>query len=134
MPKRPKDVLALAAVLIVFGLGEVWVGAFGNYLGILAKSIPPSPATAIVGSFYCLGGLVLLVTRRICGTILSLVFIGFEVLGRVYVVEIGIAPSRGPDLAKIVIGGLIAIGFMLYLSWRSFRRSSMSGASDGTIR
>ena len=122
LPKRPNDVLALAVILIIFGLGEIWVGVFGNYLEILAKSIPPSPATAMVGSFYCLSGLLLLVTRRVWGTVLSLVFIGCEVLGRVYLVAIGIAPAGGPDLAKIVIGGLIAIGFMLYLSWRSFPR------------
>jgi len=130
MPKRPKDMLVLAVILIIFGLGEVWVGAFGNYLGILAKSIPPSAATAIVGSFYCLAGIALLVTRKAWGTILSLVCIGCEVLGRVYLVAVGIAPAGGPDLQKIMIGGLIAIGFMLYLGWRSFRRGGAHGASD----
>jgi len=133
MPRRPADILILAVILIIFGLGEVWVGAFGNYLGILARSIPPSAATAIVGAFYCIAGLMLLVTRRAWGTILSLVFIGCEALGRVYLVAIGIAPSHGPDLTKIVIGGLIAIGFMVYLGWRGFRTDRGGRGSDGTI-
>lgn len=118
--KRPADIRAIAVILIVFGLGEIWVGFFGNYLGILAKSIPPSIATAVVGSFYCLAGLFLLVTRRKWGAILCLIFISCEVLGRAYLVWLGVAPGRGPDLVKIIIGGMIAIAFMLYISWRSF--------------
>ena len=123
--QRPRDILVLAVVLIIFGLGEIWVGFFGNYLGILAKSIPPSLATAVVGIFYCLGGLMLLITRRTWGAILSLIFIGCEVLGRAYLVWTGIAPATGPDLVKIIIGGLIAVGFMLYIGSRTwgFRRS-----------
>jgi len=102
LPRRPRDILVLAVILIIFGLGEIWVGFFGNYLGILSKSIPPSVSTAIVGFFYCLGGLMLLITRRPWGTTLSLIFIGCEVLGRAYLVAIGVAPARGPDLVKIV--------------------------------
>lgn len=128
LPRRPRDILVLAAILIIFGLGEIWVGFFGNYLGILSKSIPPSVATAIVGFFYCLGGLMLLITRRPWGTTLSLIFIGCEVLGRAYLVAIGIAPARGPDLVKIIIGGLIAIGFMVYIGLRTlaWRRAKSS--------
>lgn len=117
--KRPADVLALAIILIVFGLGEIWVGFFGNYLGILAKSIPPSAATAVVGSF-CFGGLMLLATRRNWGTVLSLLFIACEVMGRAYLIWLGVAPARGPDLVKIIIGGVIAVAIMLYVGCRSF--------------
>jgi apolipoprotein N-acyltransferase len=102
------------------GLGEVWVGLFGNYLGILSKSMPPSAATAIVGALYSLGGLALLITRRTWGAIFSLIFIGSEVLGRVYLVAVGIAPSKGGDLLKIILGGVIAIGSMLYIGLGSF--------------
>lgn len=122
-PKRPKGIRTLGVILIIFGLGEIWVGAFGNYLAILSRSMPPSAATAIVGSFYCLAGLILLLTRRTWGTIFSLVLIGCEVLGRIYLVAVGIAPANGPDLVKIVIGGAIAIVFMLYIIWRSFLSS-----------
>jgi uncharacterized membrane protein len=128
LPRRPRDILVLAVILIIFGLGEIWVGFFGNYLGILSKSIPPSVSTAIVGFFYCLGGLMLLITRRPWGTTLSLIFIGCEVLGRAYLVAIGVAPARGPDLVKIVIGGLIAVGFMVYIGLRTLasRRAKSS--------
>lgn len=127
-PRRPTDILVLAVILIIFGLGEIWVGFFGNYLGILSKSIPPSVATAVVGFFYCLGGFMLLITRRSWGTILSLIFVGCEVLGRAYLVVIGVAPAKGPDLVKIIIGGLIAVGFMGYIGLRTlvWRRAKSS--------
>jgi hypothetical protein len=119
--RRPIGILIVGAIAVVFGLGEIYVGLFGNYLGILTNAMKPSIATAIVGAFYSLGGLSLLITRRTWGTILSLVFIGAEVAGRIYLVATGIAPSSGPDLVKIVVGGAIAIGFMLYIAWRSVR-------------
>ena len=120
---RPKGVLIVAVTLIVFGLGEVWVGWSGNYLGILSTRMPRSAATAVVGMFYILGGVALLSTRRTWGTVLGLVFIGLEVLGRIYLVAVGIAPRKGGDLFKIVVGGVIAVGFMLYIALRSFRRA-----------
>ena len=121
--RRPKDVIVVAVLLIVFGLGEIWVGMFGNFLGILSQSIRPSPATAIVGAFYSLGGVALLTTRRQWGTILSLIFIGAEVLGRAYLVATGVAPSHGADFYKIVIGAIIAVCFMSYIAFRSFSRN-----------
>jgi hypothetical protein len=51
---------------------------------------------------------------------LAIVFIGAEVLGSVYLVMAGIAPSSGFDLVKIIIGGAIAIALMLYIGRRSF--------------
>jgi hypothetical protein len=127
--RRPKDVIVVAVLLIVFGLGEIWVGMFGNFLGILSQSIPPSAATAIVCAFYSLGGVALLVTRRQWGTILSLIFIGAEVLGRAYLVATGVAPSHGADFYKIVVGAIIAIGFMSYIALRSFSKSAASARS-----
>lgn len=123
MPRRPKGVLIVAAIVIVFGLGEVWVGWKGNYLNILSTRLPASAATAVVGLFYILGGAALLFTRRTWGTVVSLIFIAAEVLGRVYLVLTGIAPRAGQDFFKIVVGGLIAVGFMLYIGLRSFRRT-----------
>ncbi len=41
-------------------------------------------------------------------------------MGRVYLVQVGIAPSSGADLFKIVVGGVIAVGFIVYVGLRSF--------------
>jgi hypothetical protein len=98
------------------------VGFNGNYLGILSTSIAPAFSAVIVGAFYSLGGLSLLITRKKWGAVLSIIFIGAEILGRVYLVMTGIVPSSGTDAVKIVIGGAIALALVLYigLKWKSF--------------
>jgi hypothetical protein len=53
--------------------------------------------------FYMLGGLALLITRRLWGTVLSLVFIGAEVLGRVYLLQTGAAPRSGADSLRTAV-------------------------------
>jgi hypothetical protein len=69
-----------------------------------------------------LGGLSLLITRKKWGAILGMLFIGAEILGRVYLVATGIAPGSGADAIKILIGGLIALALMAYVAsrWKYF--------------
>jgi Na+-translocating ferredoxin:NAD+ oxidoreductase RnfD subunit len=54
------------------------------------------------------------------GAVLSLIFTGAEVLGRFFLVMTGVAPSRGPDLAKIIVGAVIAVCVMIYIGWQYF--------------
>lgn len=119
MQRRPVGVMIVAVFAIFCGLGEIVVGVTGNYLGILSSSIEPSLSAAVVGAFYSLGGLSLLVTRQKWGAALSIGLIAAEILGRVYLVMVGIAPSSGIDLIKIIIGGAIALALIVYIGWRS---------------
>ena len=54
----------VGAFATVAGIGEIVVGLTGNYLGILAHSIPPATSTIIIGAFYSLGGLSILTMRK----------------------------------------------------------------------
>ncbi len=110
----------VAIFALIAGAGEIIVGVTGNFLGILSRSMAPAFSTAVIGAFYCLGGLSLLTTRKKWGAALSIAFIGAEILGRVYLVTAGIAPSSGTDLVKIFVGGAIALAIMLYIGWQSF--------------
>jgi len=67
------------------------------------------------------GGLSLLTMKK-WGAVLGILFISAEILGRVYLVSVGIAPSGGEDMVKIVIGGAIALGVVLYVcsQWNKF--------------
>jgi hypothetical protein len=120
MKRRPLGIIIVAFFAIIAGFGEIVVGVTGNYLGILSERMQPAFSTAVIGAFYSLGGLSLLITRKKWGAALSIAFIGAEILGRVYLVMAGIAPSSGTDLVKIVIGGAIAFALMAYIGWRSF--------------
>ena len=76
----------------------------------------------VVGAFYSLGALCLLTMKK-WGAALGIFFIGAEILGRVYLVMAGIAPSTGPNAIKIVIGGTIALALILYIwsQWSRFK-------------
>ena len=118
---RHLGVTAVAIFAIIAGLGEIVVGFTGNYLGILSKNIKPTFSEVLIGALYSLGGLSLLTMKK-WGAALAIFFIGAEIAGRVYLVVSGIAPSTGPDAVKILIGGAIALGLILYVcsQWKRF--------------
>jgi hypothetical protein len=112
---RHVGIIVVAVFAIISGLTEVVVGLTGHTFGILSKDLKPDAATAVVGAFYSLGGLSLLTMKK-WGAVLGILFISAEILGRMYLVSIGTAPSTGGDAIKIVIGGVIAFGLILYVS------------------
>jgi len=65
---------------------------------------------AVLVIFAIIAGLVSLNGSYLFG----LVFVGAEVLGRIYLVMAGIVPSEGGDDVKFVIAGVTAIAVMLY--------------------
>ena len=93
----------------------------GKFLGILSKPIPPSIATVVVGVFYSLAGLSLLTMKK-WGAALGIVFLSAEILGRMYLVLKRIAPFKGEDAVKILVGGLIALALIVYVGsqWKKF--------------
>lgn len=120
--RRSPGIIVVGIFAFIAGLGEVVVGFTGNYLGILGHSMAPSFSTGVVGALYSLGGFFLLITRKKWGAFLGMSFIGAEILGRVYLVATGIAPGTGSDAIKILMGGLIALGLIIYIlcKWKSF--------------
>ena len=110
---RPIGITIVGVFATIAGLGEIVVGFTGNYLSILSTSIAPACSTGVIGAFYSLGGLSLLLTRKKWGAVLSIAFIGAEILGRVYLVMTGIAPYKGPDGVKIIVGGAIALALVV---------------------
>jgi hypothetical protein len=120
---RPRHLgIALISIFaILCGINEVVVGLTGNFLGILAKNLAPSVATVVVGVFYSLAGVSLLTMKK-WGAVLGIVFLSAEILGRLYLVVDGIAPSQGRDAFKILTGGLIALALVVYVGfqWTEF--------------
>jgi len=118
---RHLGITLVAIFAVIAGLGEIVVGFTGNTLGILSKDLKANAATVIVGAFYSLGGLSLLTMKK-WGAVLAILFISAEILGRVYLVSVGIVLSRAEDVVKIAIGGAIALGVVLYVcsQWNEF--------------
>jgi hypothetical protein len=114
--------LTLAGGYCIFaGVSEIWVGITGNWLGLLSTPLKPSVRTALVGACYVAAGISLLSKRR-TGALVGVVFILLEVVGRVHLVRIGTYPSKGPDVIKSVVGGVIALIVAAYVAnqWRKF--------------
>ena len=65
---------------------------------------------AILVIFAIVAGLVSLKSSYL----FALVFVGVEILGRIYLVMAGIALSKGGDAVKFAMGGVTAIAIMLY--------------------
>jgi hypothetical protein len=119
---RGWGIVAAAVFAIAAGLSEIIVGVTGNYLGILSKPLQPSAVTALVGASYSLGGAFILTSKK-WGAALGMALIAAEILGRIYLVATGIAPSSGPDAIKIAVGGAIALALIGYVAsqWRRFK-------------
>jgi hypothetical protein len=119
---REWGIVAAGVFAIVAGLGEIIVGITGNYLGILSKPLEPSAVTALVGACYMLGGVFILTSTK-WGAALGMALIAAEILGRIYLVATGVAPSTGPDAIKFAVGAAIALALIGYVAsqWRQFR-------------
>jgi len=119
---RGWGMVAAGVFAIVAGVAEIIVGGTGNFLGILSKPLEPSAMTVLVGACYCLGGAFILTPKK-WGAALGMAFIAAEILGRIYLVATGVAPSSGPDAIKIGVGAAIALALIGYVAsqWRQFR-------------
>jgi hypothetical protein len=111
----------------------VVVGLTGNFPGFLSKPIPPRFATVIVGAFYSLAGLFLLTLKK-WGAVLGILFLSAEVLGRIYLVLRGVAPSKGGDALKILVGGLIALALVVSVGFQWKKFDCVGETSDQRIR
>lgn len=78
--------------------------------------------TAFVGACYSLGGVFILTLKK-WGVALGMAFIAAEIVGRIYLVATGVAPSTGPDAIKIAVGAAIALALIGYVAsqWRRFQ-------------
>ncbi len=127
--KRPLGLTLVGCFALIAGLGEIVVGFTGNYLHILARPMPPSISTGIVGAFYSLGGLFILTGKR-WGVLVGVLFVAAEIGGRIYLVSGGIAPSTGADAVKILVGGIVAVSVIVYAlsHWRRLPSSRSPAA------
>jgi hypothetical protein len=112
---RDLGITIVSIFAIIAGIGEMIVGLTGNLLGILSTPLTPTISTVILGSFYTLGGLSFLTMSK-WGAALGMIFVAAEMLGRVHLVAIGILPASRVDAIEMIIGGVIALAVIVYVS------------------
>jgi hypothetical protein len=121
---RPWGITIIAALMILFGVAEVFTGLFhGHSIGV-----SPDHSTVFayeglaIGALYVIGGSLLLTGKKWAAG-LAEVCLAADVVGRVHLVLTGIYPFVGLAAVAVVIGTAIAICFGIYigLKWRFFR-------------
>jgi hypothetical protein len=121
---RPWGITAVAALMICFGVAEVFTGLFlGHSIGVsTANSTVFAYEGPAIGALYVIGGSLLLTGKKWAAG-LAEVCLAADVVGRVHLVLTGVYPFVGLAAVAIVIGTAIAIFFGIYigLKWRFFR-------------
>jgi hypothetical protein len=120
---RPRGIFVVALLMVLFGLAEVATGLTGNFLNVISAttSVTYTAASATIGIFYIVAGLLVLTMRR-WGAALAIVLLCADIAGRAALVVTGLYPFSGIDAASIVAGTAIAAIFALYigLRWSKF--------------
>jgi hypothetical protein len=119
---RPRGVVIVATLMVIFGMAEVITAFTGRFLGGISvtTSSEYTIAAAATGSCYSLAGIFVLTMKR-WGAGLGIVFLCAELIGRLYLVSTGLYPLSGPDEGAFVAGSIIAALFALYIGLRWHR-------------
>jgi hypothetical protein len=120
---RPRGIIAVSFLMILFGLAEVATGITGSFLGVISATTTPTytSASIAIGTFYILAGLFNLTMKK-WGALLAIVFLGADIAGRIALVIARVFPFTGIDAGSIIVGTAIAAIFALYigLRWKKF--------------
>jgi hypothetical protein len=115
-PQKPRDILIICSLLIIFGVAEIYAAFSHNFFGIsTSKESIAEYSSALIGSFYVVAGLSLIpATRR--GAILAVSFLILDVIGRLVLVVSGYYLMNSlENSAGMAVGTLIAVIFAIYV-------------------
>ena len=121
---RPRGIIIVAFLMILFGLAEVVTGFTHNFFGITSSSVTTfTYSSAAIGAFYVLAGLLILTMRKE-GAALAIALLGADIIGRVALVVVGLYSTGSLENALgIIAGTVVAVIFAIYIGWKwkSFR-------------
>jgi hypothetical protein len=116
---RPRGIIVVALLMILFGLAEIATGFSHNFIGLVTSHAGFATSLGIaLGSFYFIGGLLILVKKK-WAAILAIVFLGGDVLGRITMVLTGLYPVNSfLQTFAIVVGTSLAVFFAVYIGMK----------------
>jgi len=120
---RPRGVIVVAFLMILFGLAEVVTGFTHQFFGVTtANGTTSAYAGVSLGVVYAAAGLLVLIMRKWAAT-LAILCLATDVVGRVAMVFTGLYPVGSPaQTFAIVTGTAIVVAFAIYIlaKWRAF--------------
>lgn len=116
---RPRGILVVSGLMVLFGLSEMTTGVTHTFLGIAtAPGSASTTAGVVLGALYAAAGVLLLTMRR-AGAALAVLLLVAIVAGRVALVASGLIPIHSlRQLVSIAAGTSIVALFALYIGWR----------------
>ena len=116
---RPRGIIIVAFLMILFGLAEVVTGFTHNFFGITTSSINIfTYSSAAIGAFYVIGGLLILTMKKWAAA-LAIVLLSADIVGRVALVVTGLFPTDSlENTFSIIAGTVIAAIFAIYIGWK----------------
>lgn len=118
MPRRRTRSIAIAALLmIVFGVAEIITGFTHGFFGLrTAEGAASTYVGAAIGALYAAAGLAIVTMRR-SAAIVALVLLAMVVVGRLFMVAIGLYPLNTlTQTAAMIVGTAIALGFSIFIA------------------
>ena len=120
---RPPDITVAAFLMILFGLAEVRTAFTHTFFGIsTTRGAVMMFASAIIGIFYALAGLLVLTVRRFAAAV-TIVLLIADVAGWIALTATGLYPTGSLlNTVAIVAGTAIVAFFAIYIGvrWRVF--------------
>jgi hypothetical protein len=117
MPQRRTRSITIAALLmIVFGFAEIITGFTLGFFGLRTTERTASTYVgAAIGALYAAAGLTILTMRR-GAAIVALVLLAMVVVGRLFMVAMGLYPlDTLTQTAAMITGTAIALGLGIFI-------------------
>ena len=121
---RPRGIIIVAFLMILFGLAEMVTGFTHNFFGITTSRVTIfTYSAAAIGAFYVVAGLLILTMQKWAAA-LAIVLLGADIIGRIGLVVVGLYPTDSlENTLAIIAGTVVAFIFAIYIGrkWKSFR-------------
>ena len=121
---RPRGIIIVACLMILFGLAEVVTALTHHFFGIITASVIIFTYSSVaIGMCYVAAGFLILTMKKWAAA-LAIVLLGVDIVGRVALTVTGLYPTNSlENTFAIIAGTLIAALFAIYIGWKweSFR-------------
>jgi hypothetical protein len=121
---RPRGIIIVAFLMIVFGLAELTTSFTHRFFGLSTAQVTISTYLgATIGTLYAVAGLLVLSMKKWAAAI-AIVFLIADIVGRIGMVVTGLYPIDSlKQMAAIILGTSIVVIFAFYvgLKWSTFR-------------
>jgi hypothetical protein len=113
---RPRGIVVVATLMILFGLAEVVTAFTHHFLGLVtARMMAAIYMGAPLGILYAAAGLLILMMKRWAAAV-AMVFLVVVIIGRIFMVVTGMYPmGSSPQRFGMIVGTLIVAYFISYL-------------------